>query len=44
MGSGPSIHLSTIKNPGVLILVSSYKAIKDVAYEKFWFLSSLVTE
>ena len=44
MGSGPCIHLGTIKNPGALICMSSYKTIKDVAYDKFWFLSGLISE
>jgi hypothetical protein len=45
MGSGPSVHLSSIHEPGALILLSAYTSIKSVVTEKFGtMLSTLVSE
>ena len=44
MGSGPSVHLSSIHEPGALILLSAYTSIKQVVTEKFGYLSALVQE
>jgi len=44
MGSGPTVHLASTRSPGAVILMSSYTSIKSVVYEKFSFLSMLVSE
>ena len=47
MGSGPSTHLASIRNPCTLLLMSPYKSIKDVAKTllgKANFLSKVVIE
>lgn len=44
MGSGPSIHLASQRNPGALVLISPFRNIKSVVYESFYFLSALVQE
>jgi len=44
MGSGPAIHLAGIYQPFGLILISPYKSIKSVLYNKISFLSSLFEE
>ena len=35
MGSGPSIHLCSLRNPACLVLVSPYTSIKNVGKELF---------
>jgi len=35
MGSGPSIHLCSIRSPACLVLVSPYTSIKNVGKELF---------
>ena len=44
MGSGPSVHISSIHEPGALVLLSAYTSIKSVVTEKFGYLSALVQE
>jgi hypothetical protein len=44
MGSGPTVHLSSIHQPGATILLSPYTSIKSVVTEKFGYLSALVSE
>ena len=44
MGSGPAIHLAGMYKPFGLILISPYKSIKSVLYNKINFLSSLFEE
>ena len=44
MGSGPAIHLAGMYKPFGLILISPYKSIKSVLYNKISFLSSLFEE
>ena len=44
MGSGPSIHLASTRNPGGLICVSAYTSIKNVVNDNVGFLSFLVAE
>jgi hypothetical protein len=44
MGSGPCIYLGSNRKPGAIILMSAFKNIKSVVYEKFYFLSTLVSE
>lgn len=44
MGSGPCIYLGANRKPGAIILMSSFRNIKTVVYENFYFLSTLVLE
>lgn len=44
MGSGPAIHLAGMYKPYGLMLISPYKSIKSVLYNKINFLSSLFEE
>lgn len=44
MGSGPTCHLASTRNPGSVVLMSGYTSIKNVAREKFGILSALVSE
>ena len=44
MGSGPSIHLASTRNPGGLICISAYTSIKNVVSDNVGFLSFLVAE
>jgi hypothetical protein len=31
MGSGPATHVASIRNPGCLLLMSSFKSIREIA-------------
>ena len=44
MGSGPSIYLSSTRNPGGLVCMSAYTSIKNVVYDSLSFLNYLVPE
>jgi len=44
MGSGPVVHLASIRNPGAVILMSAFTSIKRAVNEKFGFISSIIPE
>ena len=44
MGSGPSIHLASTRNPCAVITMSAYTSIKNVVSEKMKLLGSFVAE
>lgn len=44
MGSGPCVYLASTRRPGAIILMSSFRNIKTVVYDNFYFLSTLVSE
>lgn len=34
MGSGPATHVSSVRNPGALLLMSSFKSIRSIAEDQ----------
>jgi len=44
MGCGPVIHLSSLRSPGAVVLMSAFTSIKNAVYAKVGFLSSLIPE
>ena len=42
MGTGPSIHLASVRQPRSIILMSAYTTIKNVVQDKLSFLSALI--
>ena len=44
MGSGPTIHLGSVRKPRAIITMSGYTSIRNVVHDKVSFLSALVSE
>lgn len=45
MGSGPATHVSSVRNPGSLLLMSSFKSIQSIAQDQAGtILKHLITE
>jgi len=44
MGTGPTVHLASVRQPRAIILMSAYTSIKNVVQDKLKFLSVLVAK